>query len=220
MKSGSSRAPGAKRPIVEALEEQSEHGVCGDVGVTERAQVMDRAEDLLEEDRAELEREEAALLEEAAGEELLRSARLEALGNADRDAESRRAPGRHRQGRRGGGTQTPSGSRAATLCGPRRRRTVLAALDERKPRWRQQAALPAGGIDLALDAAESGPPTAGPAEASAGPRDGGRVPLTLPQRCGKKRAPASTGPAPPAGMPGESWIGLLDRAHVRSLVAE
>ena len=126
---------GSDRPIVDAIEEQSESGVSGDVGVAERAQVIDRAQDLLEEDRADLEREEAALLEDPAGEELVRSARLEVLGSTDREAQSlvqrqavidkaaAAAERRRRQDRM-----------LRLLAAPGGDELLFAALDERKPR--------------------------------------------------------------------------------------
>ena len=82
-------ATGDDRLLAEAAEELAERGaVSGDGGFAERARVIDRAEDLLEEERAELDLEEADLLKDAAGEELLRTARRDVLGAADREAET------------------------------------------------------------------------------------------------------------------------------------
>ena len=211
---------GSDRPIVEALEEQSERGVSGDVGIVERAQVIDRAQDLLEEDRAELEREEAALLEDAAGEELLRRARLEVLGNADREARSlverqavidKAAAAAERKRRQ---------DRVLRLfAAPGGDEQLLAALDERQPRWRQQATLPAGGIDLALDAAES-------RHRQPDPR---RHQLVLEAETAFPGAPAAVWREAGAGVDrtgatdryaGSVLDRLADRAYVRSLVAE
>ncbi len=211
---------GSDRPIVEALEEQSERGVSGDVGIVERAQVIDRAQDLLEEDRAELEREEAALLEDPVGEELLRSARLEVLGNADREAQSlverqavidKAAAAAERKRRQ---------DRVLRLfAAPGGDQQVLAALDERQPRWRQQATLPAGGIGLALDAAESGPRQPDPR----------RHQLVLEAEGAFPDAPAAVWREAGGGVDRTGDAGryagsvldrLADRAHVRSLVAD
>ena len=82
-------ATGDDRLLAEAAEELAERGaVSGDGGIAEQARVIDRAEDLLEEARAELELEEADLLKDAAGEELLRNARRDVLGAAGREAET------------------------------------------------------------------------------------------------------------------------------------
>ncbi len=211
---------GSDRPIVDAIEEQSESGVSGDVGVAERAQVIDRAQDLLEEDLAELEREEAALLEDPAGEELLRGARLEVLGNADREAQSlaerqtvidRAAAAAERKRRQDRVLRL--------LAAPGGDDLLLAALDERKPRWRQQATLPAGGVDLALDAAESG-------RRQADPR---RHQLVLEAEGAFPDAPSAVWREAGAGVDRTGATGryagsvldqLAGRAHVRSLVAE
>ena len=211
---------GSDRPIVEAIEEQSERGVSGDVGIVERAQVIDRAQDLLEEDRAELAREEAALLEDPAGEELLRSARLDVLGNADREAQSlvereavidRAAAAAERKRRQ---------DRVQRLfAAPGGDELLLAALDERKPRWRQQATLPAGGIDLALDNAES----------SRRQPDPRRHQLVLEAEGAFPGSPAAAWRDAGAGVDRTGATGryagsvldrLADRAHVRSLVAD
>ena len=75
---------GDGRLLDEASEELTERGaVSGDGGLAERARVVARAETLLEADRAELELEEAELLKDATGEELLRNARRDVLGAAD-----------------------------------------------------------------------------------------------------------------------------------------
>ena len=72
------------RLLAEAAEELTERGaVSGDGGLAERARIVARAETLLEADRAELELEEAELLRDAAGEELLRNARRDVLGADD-----------------------------------------------------------------------------------------------------------------------------------------
>ena len=211
---------GSDRPMVEAIEEQSERGVSGDVGVAERAQIIDRAQDLLEEDRADLEREEATLLEDAAGEELLRSARLEVLGNADREAQSlvereavidKAAAAAERKRRQDRVLRL--------LAAPGGDERLLAALDERKPQWRQQATLPAGGIDLALDAAES----------SRRKPDPRRHQLVLEAEGSFPGTPAAVWREAGAGVDRTGATGryagsvldqLADRAHVRSLVAE
>ena len=75
---------GDGRLLDEAAEELTERGaVSGDGGLAERSRVIARAETLLEADRAELELEEAELLKDAAGEELLRNARRDVLGADD-----------------------------------------------------------------------------------------------------------------------------------------
>ena len=80
---------GDGRLLADAAEELTESGaIFGDGGLTERAQVIGRAEGLLEEERAALKLKEADLLEDAAGEELLRKARLDILGAADREAQT------------------------------------------------------------------------------------------------------------------------------------
>ena len=82
-------ATGDDRLLAEAAEELAARGaVSGDGGFAERARIIDRAEDLLETDRAELELEEGALLKAAGGEELLRNARRDVLGDDDREAET------------------------------------------------------------------------------------------------------------------------------------
>ena len=80
---------GDGRLLADAAEELTESGaIFGDGGLTERAQVIGRAEGLLEEERAALKLKEADLLEDAAGEGLLRKARLDILGAADREAQT------------------------------------------------------------------------------------------------------------------------------------
>ena len=75
---------GDGRLLDEAAEELTERGaISGDGGLAERARVVARAETLLEADRAELELEEAELLKDATGEELLRNARRDVLGADD-----------------------------------------------------------------------------------------------------------------------------------------
>ncbi len=75
---------GDGRLLDEAAEELTERGaVSGDGGLAERSRVIARAETLLEADRAELELEEAELLRDAIGEELLRNARRDVLGADD-----------------------------------------------------------------------------------------------------------------------------------------
>ena len=82
-------ATGDDRLLAEAAEELAERGaVFGDGGIEERALIIDRAEDLLEGERAGLELEEGKLLKAASGEELLRNARADVLGDDDRDAET------------------------------------------------------------------------------------------------------------------------------------
>ena len=84
-------ATGDDRLLAEAAEELTERGaVSGAGGLAERSRVIARAETLLEADRAELELEEAELLKDAAGEELLRNARRDVLGADDdgREAET------------------------------------------------------------------------------------------------------------------------------------
>ncbi len=72
---------GDGRLLDEAAEELTERGaISGEGGLAEWARVVARAETLLEADRAELELEEAELLKDAAGEELLRNARRDVLG--------------------------------------------------------------------------------------------------------------------------------------------
>ena len=80
---------GDGRLLADAAEELTESGaIFGDGGLTERTQIIGRAEGLLEEERAELKLKAADLLEDAAGEELLRKARLDVLGAADREAQT------------------------------------------------------------------------------------------------------------------------------------
>ena len=62
--------------------------VFGAGGFEERALIIDRAEDLLEAEHAGLELEEGELLKAAGGEELLRNARRDVLGDDDREAET------------------------------------------------------------------------------------------------------------------------------------
>ena len=82
-------ATGDDRLLAEAAEELAERGaVFGDGGIEEQALIIDRAEDLLEGERTGLELEEGKLLKAAAGEELLRNARRDVLGDDDRDAET------------------------------------------------------------------------------------------------------------------------------------
>ena len=72
---------GDGRLLDEAAEELTERGaISGDGGLAERARIVARSETLLEADRAELELEEAELLKDATGEELLRNARRDVLG--------------------------------------------------------------------------------------------------------------------------------------------
>ena len=80
---------GDDRLLAGAAEELTARGaVSGDGGIAERARVIDRAEDLLEAKRAELQLKEADLRKDATGEELLRNARRDVLGAADREAET------------------------------------------------------------------------------------------------------------------------------------
>ena len=82
-------ATGDDRLLAEAAEELAARGaISGDGGFAERARVIDRAEDRLEADRTELGFKEADLRKDAAGEELLRNARGDVLGAADREAET------------------------------------------------------------------------------------------------------------------------------------
>ena len=81
-------ATGDDRLLAGAAEELTECGATsGDGGIAERARIIDRAEDLLEADRTELDLKEADLRKDAAGEELLRNARGDVLGAADREPE-------------------------------------------------------------------------------------------------------------------------------------
>ena len=80
---------GDDRLLAKAAEELTERGaISGDGGFAEQARVIDRAEDLLEAERTELELKEADLRKDAAGEELLRNARGDVLGAADREPET------------------------------------------------------------------------------------------------------------------------------------
>ena len=80
---------GDDRLLVEADEALTERGaISGDGSLAEQARIIERAEDLLEGERAELELEEGDLLKDAAGEELLRNARRDVLGADDREAET------------------------------------------------------------------------------------------------------------------------------------
>ena len=82
-------ATGDDRLLAEAAEELAARGaVFGDGGIEERALIIDRAEDLLEGERAVLEHEEGNLLKAAGGEELLRNARRDVLGDDDLEAET------------------------------------------------------------------------------------------------------------------------------------
>ena len=82
-------ATGDDRLLAGAAEELTERGaISGDGGFAERARVIDRAEDRLEADRTELDLKEADLRKDAAGEELLRNARGDVLGAADREAQT------------------------------------------------------------------------------------------------------------------------------------
>ena len=78
---------GDNRLLVEAEEELTERGaISGDGGLAEQAQIIERAEELLAVDLADLELEEAELRKDAAGEELLRNARRDVLVAAGREA--------------------------------------------------------------------------------------------------------------------------------------
>lgn len=77
---------GSDRPMVEAVEVVSERSWDGSLSA--RAQIVDRSKALLEQDRAELEREEAALRADPVGEARLRDARAEVLGTTDREGET------------------------------------------------------------------------------------------------------------------------------------
>ncbi len=82
-------ATGDDRLLAEAAEELAARGaVFGDSGFEEQALIIDQAEDLLEGERAGLELEEGKLLKAAGGEEFLRNARLDVLGDDDREAET------------------------------------------------------------------------------------------------------------------------------------
>ena len=82
-------ATGDDRLLAEAAEELAARGaVSGDGGIAERARIIDKSEDLLEVEHAGLELEEGALLKAAGGEELLRNARRDVLGDDDREAET------------------------------------------------------------------------------------------------------------------------------------
>ncbi len=116
---------GSDRPIAEAVEELSEHSWDGSLSA--RAQIVDRSKALLEQDRAEIEREEAALRADPVGEALLRDARAEVLGAAGREGE--------------------------TLAQRERVIERAAAMDAEAERWEEektvrQEALGLGGMDL------------------------------------------------------------------------
>ena len=82
-------ATGDDRLLAEAAEElAARDAVSGDGGIAEQARVIDRAEDLLEADRTELDLEEADLRKDAIGEEFLRNARGDVLGAADRETQT------------------------------------------------------------------------------------------------------------------------------------
>ena len=82
-------ATGDDRLLAEAAEELAARGaVFGDSGFEEQALIIDQAEDLLEGERAGLELEEGKLLKAAGGEEFLRDARRDVLGDDDRDPET------------------------------------------------------------------------------------------------------------------------------------
>ena len=80
---------GDDRLLAEAAEELAARGaVSGDGGFEERARIIDRAEDRLETDRAELELEEADLRKDTTAEEFFRTACRDVLGDDDREAET------------------------------------------------------------------------------------------------------------------------------------
>ena len=72
--------------MVEAVEELSERSWDGSLSA--RAQIVDRSKEPLEQDRAELDREEAALRADPVGKAFPRDARAEVLGAAGRERET------------------------------------------------------------------------------------------------------------------------------------
>ena len=149
---------GSDRPMTEAVEEVSEHGWDGSLSA--RAQVVDKAKALVEQDRAELEREEAALRADPVGEALLRDARAEVLGAAGREGETlaqrerviERAAAMDAEAERWEEEKTVR-QEALGLGGMDVFRAHLADIDSR---WRQEGTPPSReSTEAALDAAES-----------------------------------------------------------------
>ena len=81
---------GSDQPIEEAIEALGEDGVVisGDGDVTKRAQIIETAKGILEEDLAGLEDQEAAIRKKPGGEERLRNARVKVTGSAAREAKT------------------------------------------------------------------------------------------------------------------------------------
>ena len=149
---------GSDRPIAEAVEELSEHP--SDAGLSARAEVVDKAEALVEEDRAEIEREEAALRADVVGEALLRAAQAEVLGAAGREGETlaerervvERAAEIEAEAERWEEEKTVR-QEALGLGGMDLFRAHLADID---PDWREAGGSPPrASTEAALDAAES-----------------------------------------------------------------
>ncbi len=149
---------GSDRPMAEAVEELSEHDWDGSLSA--RAQIVDRSTALLEQDRAEIEREEAALRADPVGEALLRDARAEVLGAAGREGETlaqrerviERAAAMEAEAERWEEEKTVR-QEALGLGGMDLLRAHLADID---PRWRKEGGPPPReSTQAALDAAES-----------------------------------------------------------------
>ena len=149
---------GSDRPMAEAVEELSEHSWDGSLSA--RAQIVDRSTALLEQDRAELEREEAALRADPVGEALLRDARAEVLSAAGRPGETlaqrerviERAAAMEAEAERWEEEKTVR-QEALGLGGMDLLRAHLADID---PDWRpEDGPPPRESTEAALDAAES-----------------------------------------------------------------
>lgn len=149
---------GNDRPMAEAVEELSER--YWDGSVSARAQIVDRSKELLEEDWAELGREEAALRADPVGEALLRDARAEVLGAAGREGETlvereriiERAAAMEAEAERWEEEKAVR-QEALGLGGMDLLRAHLADID---PRWRREGTPPSReSTEAALDAAES-----------------------------------------------------------------
>ncbi|MCY4601006.1 MAG: hypothetical protein OXF27_13935, partial [Acidobacteria bacterium] len=149
---------GSDRQMAEAVEELSEQS--RDESLSARAQVIDRSKEFLEQDRAELEREEAALRADPVGEAHLQSARAEVLGAAGREGETlaqrehviERATAMEAEAERWEEEKTVR-QEALGLGGMDLLRAHLADID---PRWRKEGTPPSReSREAALDAAES-----------------------------------------------------------------
>ena len=151
---------GSERPMAEAVEELSEHSWDGSLSA--RAQVIDRSRALLEQDRAELDREEASLRADPVGEALLRDARAQVLGAAGRETET--LAQRERIIERAAAMEAEAEAERweeektvrLEALGPGGMGLFRAHLAEIDPDWRQEGTPPSReSMEVALDAAES-----------------------------------------------------------------